>query len=52
MALRYLDAVKSGQKLSNPQASYLTLLIKNGLQSTSAPIATGVGAQRFLTEEK
>ena len=50
-ALRYLESVRNGQKLSKPQASFLTLVIKNGLQSTSAPIATGVGIQRGTTQE-
>ena len=51
-ALEYLEAVRKGQNLSKPQASYLTLVIKNGLTSTSAPIASGVSTQRYLFDDK
>lgn len=50
-ALQYLEKVRRGENLSKPQASFLTLMIKNGLQSTTAPIVTGVGIQRGVTEE-
>ena len=51
-ALKYLEAVRRGEKLTKPQSAYLTLLVKNGLQSTSAPVATGVGTQRYMTNEQ
>ena len=51
-ALQYLEAVRNGKKLSKAQASFLTLLIKNGLQSKAVQTTTGVGTQRILTEEQ
>jgi len=50
-ALEYLEQVRRGKNLSKAQASFLTLMIKNGLQSTSAPFTTGVGIQRGTTQE-
>jgi hypothetical protein len=51
-ALEYLEKVRRGENLTKPQASYLTLVIKNGLTSTSAPIASGVSGQRYLFDDK
>lgn len=51
-ALEYLEMVKRGENLTVPQASYLTLLIKNGLQSQSLPIITGVGSERYSTNDQ
>jgi hypothetical protein len=51
-ALEYLEMVRKGQNLTKPQASFLTLLTKNALQSKAFQTSTGVGSQRYILEEK
>ena len=49
IALRYLEKVRRGENLSKPQASFMAKMIK-GL--VSAPTTTGIGTQRYISEEK
>ncbi len=51
-ALKYLEKVRKGENLTKPQASFLTSLIKNGLQSKAVQTGTGVGTQRYSTDEQ
>jgi len=51
-ALKYLEKVRRGENLTKPQASFLTLLVKNGLQSKAVSTSTGVGVQRYETDKE
>jgi hypothetical protein len=51
-ALLYLNKMRKGEDLTQPQASFLTLFVKKGLQSKAVQTSTGVGTQRYSTDEK
>jgi len=50
-ALQYLDKVRKGETLTEPQASWLVGHIKRGLESQGVAIGVGIGSQRQVIEQ-